>query len=165
MKTVTFVISALLMFFSFSIEAQNHHEEHHGQHQRGPRERMNPEQMIQRMVAQLKSELKLDEKQEKQVSELLTANFKKRGEIFQKYRNNQDSLMFYHQKVEKEQNDYLEFMIHSSEFMLGGSPYYKNAEEIELLFHVMDEYFSYITRKRYVGSSLAEYGRKINEHI
>ena len=46
MKTVTFVISALLMFFSFSIEAQNHHEEHHGQHQRGPRERMNPEQMI-----------------------------------------------------------------------------------------------------------------------
>lgn len=69
------------------------------------------------------------------------------------------------EQVEKEQNDYLEFMIHSSEFMLGGSPYYKNAEEIELLFHVMDEYFSYITRKRYVGSSLSEYGRKINEHI
>ncbi|WP_294142149.1 hypothetical protein [uncultured Sanguibacteroides sp.] len=106
MKTVTFIISALLMCFSFSIEAQNHHEEHQGQqhHQRGPRERMNLEQMIQKRVAQLKTELKLDEKQEKQVSELFTTDFKKRGEIFQKYRNNQDSLMFYNQKLEKEQN-------------------------------------------------------------
>lgn len=127
MKTVTFVISALLMFFSFSIEAQNHHEEHHGQHQRGPRERMNPEQMIQRMVAQLKSELKLDEKQEKQVSELLTANFKKRGEIFQKYRNNQDSLMFYHQKVEKEQNASLKKILTEEQY----KTYITNLEKME----------------------------------
>ena len=56
-------------------------------------------------------------------------------------------------------------MIHSSEFMLGGSPYYKNAEEIEMLFEIMDKYFMYITKKGYIGSSLAEYGRKINEYI
>ena len=69
------------------------------------------------------------------------------------------------EQVEREQSDYLEFMIHSSEFMLGGSPYYKNAEEIEVLFEVMDKYFAYITKKGYIGSSLAEYGRKINECI
>lgn len=69
------------------------------------------------------------------------------------------------EQVEKEENDYLEFMIHSSEFMLGGSPYYKNAEEIELLFHVMDEYFAYVTGKGYAGASLADYGREINELI
>ena len=131
MKTVTFVISALLMFFSFSIEAQNHHEEHHGQHQRGPRERMNPEQMIQRMVAQLKSELKLDEKQEKQVSELLTANFKKRGEIFQKYRNNQDSLMFYHQTVEKEQNASLKKILTEEQYKTYITNLEKKKQEME----------------------------------
>lgn len=40
-----------------------------------------------------------------------------------------------------------------------------NAEEIEMLFEVMDKYFAYITKKGYIGSSLAEYGRKINECI
>ena len=69
------------------------------------------------------------------------------------------------EQVEREESDYLEFMIHSSEFMLGGSPYYKNAEEIEMLFEIMDKYFMYITKKGYIGSSLAEYGRKINEYI
>ena len=69
------------------------------------------------------------------------------------------------EQVEKEQNDYLEFMIHSSEFMPGGSIYYKNAEEIDLLFNVMEQYFAYIIGKGYVGTSLAEYGRKINEYI
>lgn len=34
--------------------------------------------------------------------------------------------------------------------MLGGSPYYKNAEEIEMLFEVMDKYFAYITKKGYI---------------
>ena len=69
------------------------------------------------------------------------------------------------EQVEREQSDYLEFMIHSSEFMLGGSPYYKNTEEIEMLFQVMDKYFEYVTKKSYVGLSLTEYGRKINEYI
>lgn len=63
--------------------------------------------------------------------------------------------------VIKENSDYLEFMIHSSELMPGGSPYIKTEEEAEQLFELMDWYFKYVTEKGFTGSSLTDYAQSI----
>ncbi|MBQ0075457.1 MAG: hypothetical protein KBT34_14855 [Prevotella sp.] len=57
----------------------------------------------------------------------------------------------------EESLDHLEFMIHSSELMPGGSPYFKNEESIENLYQVMEELFKYISFKGFVGCTLKDY--------
>lgn len=54
--------------------------------------------------------------------------------------------------------DYLEFMIHSSELMPGGSPYFKDARAVEEMYTDMNKLFSYLSKKGYVGIGLTEYG-------
>lgn len=54
-------------------------------------------------------------------------------------------------------NDYLEFMIHSSELMPGGSPYFTTNESIDYLYKVMDSLFNYLSSLGYKGSTLEEY--------
>lgn len=63
---------------------------------------------------------------------------------------------------EQSDSDYLMFMIHSSELMPGGSPTFKNNEEIEELYKMIDIIFERI-RESYIGVTLAQYanGRKI----
>ena len=72
-----------------------------------------------------------------------------------------EELMLLSRKAEKDNNGYLEFMIHSSELMPGGSPYFKDEEDIEVLFSVMDSYFSWVANNGYQGYSLSQYGSKI----
>lgn len=62
--------------------------------------------------------------------------------------------------VENDGSEYLEFMIHSSELMAGGSPYFKNDEEIELLYSIMEEYFQVIAKRGYQGIGLSDYGKE-----
>lgn len=59
-------------------------------------------------------------------------------------------------KIEKE-SDYLEFMIHSSELMPGGSPYFKEEKDIEKLYDSMKELFIYAIKKGYKGITLKDY--------
>lgn len=66
-------------------------------------------------------------------------------------------LRYLTQKVLAEGADYLEFMIHSSELMPGGSPYFRNAAETELLYCVTEQYFRHISDLGFVGSSLSDY--------
>jgi len=99
MKTVSLIISVFMMLFTLSVNAQSDEQ----RQQRGPRQMINPEQMVKRQVEQMKTELKLNETQEKQVTELLIANFKKRGETFQKFQGQRDSIMFYSKKFNEEQ--------------------------------------------------------------
>lgn len=68
-------------------------------------------------------------------------------------------LMSITKSVEAEEVDYLEFMIHSSELMPGGSPYFKNDAEIEKLYELLECYFSYMNYKGYKGCTLEEYYR------
>ena len=56
----------------------------------------------------------------------------------------------------KSKNDYLMFMLHSSEFMPGGSPTFPTHESIEKLFEDLEELFSLIS-KHYIGVTLSEY--------
>ncbi len=59
--------------------------------------------------------------------------------------------------------DYLEFMIHSSELMPGGSPNFKTETDIDNLYHHMDVIFERISRS-YSGIGLEQYAKnKIKE--
>lgn len=61
-------------------------------------------------------------------------------------------------KVDAESDcDYLEFMIHSSELMPGGSPYFKTSEDIERLYEKMAILFDKAIEMGYVGATLADY--------
>ena len=51
-------------------------------------------------------------------------------------------------------------MVHSSELMPGGSPYFKNEYEIEVLYEVMNNYFHYLVECGYTGLSIGEYAQK-----
>ena len=55
-----------------------------------------------------------------------------------------------------EGNDYVEFMLHSSEFMPDGSPTFKNEADIERLYQDLEALFSWL-QTRTQGMTLAEY--------
>lgn len=59
-------------------------------------------------------------------------------------------------------NDYLEFMIHSSELMPGGSPYFVTEQQIERLYDTIEALFQYVSSLGYVGETLESY---TNRHI
>lgn len=61
---------------------------------------------------------------------------------------------------QEEGNDYLEFMIHSSELMPGGSPYFKTPENIERMYANMEAFFEYITELGYKGETLENYAKR-----
>jgi len=53
-------------------------------------------------------------------------------------------------------HDYVEFMLHSSEFMPGGSPTFKTEQDIEVLYRDLEQLFVWL-QQRTVGMTLAEY--------
>ena len=99
MKTVTLIISSLFLFMALGVSAQQHGPQHRGQ-----RGHMNPEEMVKKQVEQMKTELKLNEQQEKQVKDLFTENLKKREELMKKYQGQRDSVMVNMKKMEDQQN-------------------------------------------------------------
>ena len=63
-------------------------------------------------------------------------------------------------KVIKEcfkKNEYVMFMIHSSELMPGGSPSFKTEESIEKLYKIIEDIFKYSTALGYKGITLRDY--------
>lgn len=60
--------------------------------------------------------------------------------------------------VEAEGRDYLEFTLHSSEFMPGGSPDFRTGADIERLYDHLEALFQRI-QPRFVGQTLAEFAR------
>lgn len=65
--------------------------------------------------------------------------------------------------VSKENSvDYLELMLHSSELMPGGSPYFKDDNSIEEMFSNMETLFAYIHSLGYKGITLTDYFKKEN---
>ncbi|MCB6971740.1 hypothetical protein [Butyricimonas synergistica] len=83
------------------------------------------------MVEQIKTELKLDEKQEKQVKELFTENFKKRGELMKKYQGQRDSVMFYNKKMEDQQNLSLKKILTEEQYKIYQTNLEKRRQEME----------------------------------
>lgn len=55
--------------------------------------------------------------------------------------------------------DFAEFMIHSSELMPGGSPYFKTEVSVESEYKRMEDVFLYAKKKGFTGITLKEYYR------
>ena len=53
--------------------------------------------------------------------------------------------------------DYVEFMIHSSEVMPNGSPYFPTTDSIEKEYEIIREVFEYAKSKGFVGCTLKDY--------
>ena len=56
--------------------------------------------------------------------------------------------------------DYVEFMLHSSEVMPEGSPYFKTIESVEQEYRTMESLFEYAKQNGYKGCTLKEYINK-----
>ena len=75
-------------------------------------------------------------------------------------RENLNDLLYLTDKISKEyKTDYLMFMLHSSEFMPGGSPNFINEESIEHLYCNLDMLFKHISKK-FSGCTFKEYYEK-----
>jgi hypothetical protein len=68
-----------------------------------------------------------------------------------------DEMIGLMKRVERDKVDNVEFMIHSSELLAGGSPYCKTDEDIERYYRKMSEVFQYAKNKGYCGISLKDY--------
>lgn len=67
--------------------------------------------------------------------------------------------------VDEEQgDDYLEFMIHSSELMPGGSPYFKDILSVDKMYETMNQVFTYARELAYEGETLKEYAIRYNKN-
>jgi len=75
-----------------------------------------------------------------------------------------DEMLFLVSLMEKDNMDYLEFMIHSSELMPGGSPYAKDKDGVEKIYRRMVELFEKVSG-RYQGVTLADYYDQIDQTL
>ena len=62
-----------------------------------------------------------------------------------------------------EKRPYIEFMIHSSELMPGGSPNFVNESQIEKLYKDMERLFAIIQQKGFVGMTLKDYYKQVTK--
>ena len=126
MKTVTLIISSLFLFMVLGVSAQQHGPQHRGQ-----RGHVNPEELVKRQVEHMKTELKLNEQQEKQVKDLLTENFKQRGELMKKYQGQRDSVMVNMKKMEEQQNLSLKKILTEEQYKTYLTNQEKRKQELE----------------------------------
>jgi len=75
-------------------------------------------------------------------------------------RNRKDLLRIV-QYCHRHKKPYIEFMLHSSELMPGGSPTFKTERSIELLYEDLECVFE-LVKEKYVGATLAEYYQKVS---
>jgi len=60
------------------------------------------------------------------------------------------------ERFRREERPYAEFMMHSSEFMPGGSPYFPTVDNVDRLYDQLEQLFS-VASTHYEGLTLAEY--------
>lgn len=82
MKKILFLATTVLMFLAMGVNAQ----------QRGPREKLTPEQQATRMVERLNEELKLTDKQQADLKTYFTTSIKNRNEAFEKNKDNREQM-------------------------------------------------------------------------
>lgn len=74
-----------------------------------------------------------------------------------------EELMRVTNKIIRENCEYLEFMMHSSEFMPGGSPYFRSSEDIEKMYSIVEQLFAWATRNGYYGIGVTDYAKTFIE--
>ncbi len=80
--------------------------------------------------------------------------------------NNLKELLWFIEEIAFDDNiDYIMFMLHSSEFMAGGSPTFQNEESIDNLYLHLDQIFKK-SSKNFIGCTIGEYGtEKLSEFV
>jgi hypothetical protein len=78
-------------------------------------------------------------------------------------RNLQELLLILDAAV-RDQRDYVQFVLHSSELMPGGSPTFRTADQIEALYDQLERLFA-AAGKAFVGGTLGEYARAHGSRI
>ena len=73
--------------------------------------------------------------------------------------HNLKDLLYIAEEYKILQTNYIEFMLHSSELMPGGSPYFRDKRQIEQLYDEIESFFAILSGK-YIGSSLTGYVKK-----
>lgn len=72
--------------------------------------------------------------------------------------NNTKKMLWLIDKIKSEADtDYIMFMLHSSEFMPGGSPTFKTNESIEILYKQLETIFDYLSND-FEGMTVGDYG-------
>lgn len=66
--------------------------------------------------------------------------------------------------MEKSKDEYIMFMLHSSELMPGGSPTFADKDSIETLYIDLEYIFSKLARNGFVGTTLREYEKQLDLH-
>ncbi|MFH1756062.1 MAG: deacetylase [Candidatus Latescibacterota bacterium] len=77
---------------------------------------------------------------------------------------NRDALLSVLNTALAEKRDYVEFMLHSSEFMPGGSPIFSTPESIEALYDDVEAVFS-VAAGHFAGLTLAEYYQRFRGYV
>ena len=62
---------------------------------------------------------------------------------------------------EKAGLEFVEYMLHSSEFMPGGSPSFKTPESVDALYRDLEALFIWLKARGYYGITLSDYARKL----
>lgn len=106
MKKILFLATAFIMFLAVSVNAQ----------QRGPRERMTPEQQATRMVERLNTELTLTDKQQTELKTWFTDSFKKRSEAFEKNKENREEMRAQMKKNQEETDAQLKKVLTAEQY-------------------------------------------------
>lgn len=70
---------------------------------------------------------------------------------------NLDLLLWMVKKAEEERRSYIQFMLHSSELMAGGSPYFQTDDDIERLYEDLTSLFDFTKDCGFIGMTLNEF--------
>ena len=65
----------------------------------------------------------------------------------------------------RQRHAYIEFMLHSSEFMPGGSPTFKTADDIESLFESLEVLFEAASQAKCKGTTLNEFYESVSSRL
>lgn len=76
---------------------------------------------------------------------------------FRPKRDNLSGMLDVLRWVKHQRGDYVEFMLHSSEFMPGGSPTFVTENDVERLYEDLNVLFEAATSGGFVGATLSEY--------
>ncbi len=68
-------------------------------------------------------------------------------------------------EVERRKLPFIQFMVHSSEFIRGGSPYTKTEEALEHLFTTMEEFFDFLRSKGVDGITATQAAKEFKRHL
>lgn len=121
MRKITLLTTLFVLFLSVASYAQD----------RGPREKMTPEEQAKRTVEQLNKELTLTAKQQSDLETFYKANYKKRQDLMSKNRDNREAMREQMKKNREENETELKKVLTADQFKKHQANEEKRRKEME----------------------------------